>query len=124
MRTGSPPRRRGPWPGLCPVATTASWPAVPLVFCETRPLAEEWTYRFLAAAWHWARAEPASQERSSIPDLVLPGAPDQPEPSVAEVRAWARTGGLTVPDGGRLRPEIWAAWRKAHQPTDIEMTAG
>jgi ERCC4 domain len=26
------------------------WPTVPIVFCETRPLAEEWTYRFLAAA--------------------------------------------------------------------------
>ncbi|MHB8513613.1 MAG: BrnT family toxin [Actinomycetota bacterium] len=25
-------------------------PRVPIVFCETRPLAEEWTYRFLAAA--------------------------------------------------------------------------
>ena len=92
------------------------WPNVPIVFCETRPLAEEWTYRFLAAAWQWAQAEPASQERSSIPDLVLPGAPDQPEPSVAEVRAWARTAGLTVPDRGRLRPEIWAAWRNAQQP--------
>ena len=26
------------------------WPSVPIVFCETRPLAEEWTYRYLAAA--------------------------------------------------------------------------
>lgn len=25
-------------------------PRVPIIFCETRPLAEEWTYRFLAAA--------------------------------------------------------------------------
>ena len=25
-------------------------PNVPVVFCETRQLAEEWTYRFLAAA--------------------------------------------------------------------------
>ena len=25
------------------------WPNVPIVFCETRQLAEEWTYRFLAA---------------------------------------------------------------------------
>jgi hypothetical protein len=24
------------------------WPNVPVVFCETRPLAEEWTYRLLA----------------------------------------------------------------------------
>jgi hypothetical protein len=26
------------------------WPGVPIVFCETRQLAEEWTYRYLAAA--------------------------------------------------------------------------
>ena len=30
------------------------YPNVPIVFCETRPLAQEWTYRFLgaAAAYH------------------------------------------------------------------------
>ena len=27
----------------------AQFPAVPIVFCETRPLAEEWTYRWLGA---------------------------------------------------------------------------
>ena len=26
------------------------WPTIPIVFCETRKLAEEWTYRYLAAA--------------------------------------------------------------------------
>jgi ERCC4-type nuclease len=26
------------------------YPEVPIVFCETRPLAEEWTYRYLGAA--------------------------------------------------------------------------
>jgi hypothetical protein len=29
------------------------YPMVPIVFCETRKLAEEWTYRYLAAAWTW-----------------------------------------------------------------------
>ena len=29
------------------------WPAVPIVFAETRQLAEEWTYRYLAAAHAW-----------------------------------------------------------------------
>jgi ERCC4 domain-containing protein len=28
----------------------ARYPSVPIVFCETRPLAEEWTFRFLGAA--------------------------------------------------------------------------
>ena len=33
------------------------WPTIPIVFCETRKLAEEWTYRYLAAAHAWAEAE-------------------------------------------------------------------
>jgi hypothetical protein len=99
------------------------WPSVPIVFCETRPLAEEWTYRFLAAAWQWAETEPAAHERTTVPDLVLPGALTQPEPSVAEVRAWARTAGLDVPDRGRLRPEIWTAWRTAHQAAPTAVAA-
>jgi hypothetical protein len=33
------------------------YPNVPIVFCETRPLAEEWTYRFLGAARAYAAAE-------------------------------------------------------------------
>lgn len=36
---------------------TVRYPSVPIVFCETRPLAEEWTYRFLGAALAYARAE-------------------------------------------------------------------
>ncbi len=27
-----------------------AFPTVPIMFCETRKLAQEWTYRFLAAA--------------------------------------------------------------------------
>jgi hypothetical protein len=34
------------------------YPAVPIVFCDTRPLAEEWTYRFLGAALARARQHP------------------------------------------------------------------
>ncbi|MGH3480569.1 MAG: ERCC4 domain-containing protein [Nocardioidaceae bacterium] len=89
------------------------WPTIPIVFCETRSLAEEWTYRYLAAAWQWAAAEPAAQDRTATTDPLLLSAPDRPEPTVAEVRAWARRAGLDVPDRGRLRPEIWAAWRTA-----------
>jgi ERCC4 domain len=29
------------------------YPTVPVTFCDTRKLAEEWTYRYLAAAWVW-----------------------------------------------------------------------
>ncbi|MGH3265642.1 MAG: Lsr2 family DNA-binding protein [Trebonia sp.] len=41
-------------------------------------------------------------------------APGAPEPSTSEVRAWARDAGLAVPGRGRLRPDIWQAWRDAN----------
>jgi len=33
------------------------YPTVPIVFCDTRPLAEEWTFRFLGAALAYAQAQ-------------------------------------------------------------------
>ncbi len=36
-------------------ALQARYPAVPVVFCDTRPLAEEWTFRFLGGALSMAR---------------------------------------------------------------------
>jgi hypothetical protein len=95
------------------------WPSVPVVFCETRQLAEEWTYRFLAAAHAWAITEHAALQRISPTNIditELDRAPAAPQPSTAEVRAWARAAGLPVPDRGRLRPEIWQAWHDAHRP--------
>ncbi len=90
------------------------WPTVPLVFCETRPLAEEWTYRYLAAAHSWVATEPAALQAISGTPSELDNAPTAPEPSTAEVRSWARTHAITVPDRGKLRPEVWDAWRAAH----------
>ena len=97
------------------------WANVPIVFCETRQLAEEWTYRFLAAAHAWAETETASIQRlasltsaAAAATTELSEAPGAPAPSTAQVRAWARAGCLAVPGRGRLRPEIWAAWRAAH----------
>jgi hypothetical protein len=98
------------------------WPAVPIVFCETRKLAEEWTYRWLAAALTWARTESAALARIGAIDAGVVDVPGvrgphrQPEPSTAELRSWARSHGFTVPDRGRLRPEIREAWNVAHQP--------
>jgi hypothetical protein len=99
------------------------WPNVPIVFAETRQLAQEWTYRFLAAAHTWALTETAALARLAPfgPDGAAPAAvagelataPGAPDPSTAQVRAWARAAGLTVPDRGRLRPDVWAAWRAA-----------
>lgn len=89
------------------------FPGVPIVFADNRQLAEEWTYRYLAAAVAWADTELAAAKR--IED-VTPSAigPASPPPSIKEVCAWARNAGIEVPDGGRLRPEIWRAWRDAH----------
>ncbi|AFM16074.1 ERCC4-type nuclease [Mycolicibacterium chubuense NBB4] len=92
------------------------WPNVPIVFCETRQLAEEWTYRFLAAAYTWATTEDAALQRISSGGADSPVVDDKtpaPGPSSAEVRAWARAAGLPVSDRGRLRPEVWEAWRAA-----------
>lgn len=91
------------------------WPNVPIVFCETRQLAEEWTYRWLAAAHAWATTEGDAVARiTGDTSHELSDAPPAPDPSTAEVRAWARATGLAVPDRGRLRPEVWDAWRTAH----------
>jgi hypothetical protein len=92
------------------------WPEVPIVFCETRSLAEEWIYRYLAAAHAWATTEAAIGERVGPVVTDLDDAPASPSPSTAEVRAWARDRGLAVSDRGRLAPEVWAAWREA-QPS-------
>jgi len=85
-------------------------PTVPIVFCENRTLAQEWTYRFLGAALVHARDDEAARTRALA--LVPPGT--ETNPSTAHVRAWARRAGITVPDRGRLRPEVWAAYRAEH----------
>ncbi|MBA3282958.1 MAG: Lsr2 family protein [Acidimicrobiia bacterium] len=84
------------------------FPEVPIVFCETRPLAQEWTYRFLGAALdHHLTDDPAGLLTDSLP-AASPLAPAPP--TTAEIRAWAREQGLEVADKGRLRPEVLAAF--------------
>jgi len=91
------------------------WPNVPLVFCDTRKLAEEWTYRYLAAALRWAEEEAPAQARLTVePAPPQPTSPSLGGPPTHAVRAWARSAGLPVSDRGRLRPEVLAAWRDAH----------
>jgi hypothetical protein len=99
------------------------WPTVAIVFCETRKLAEEWTYRYLAAAYTWALDEDAGRARmgvtegdlltaASSPTAEAP-APEQP-PTTAEIRAWALANGFEVADRGRLHASVHRAWREAH----------
>jgi hypothetical protein len=92
------------------------WPTVPITFAETRQLAEEWTYRYLAASYSWAETEQAVATHIGIPfDTTQTSlTPDAASPSTAKVRAWARAAGIPVTDRGRLHPDIWQAWHEAH----------
>jgi len=91
----------------------ARFPSVPIVFAETRPLAQEWTFRFLGAAL----AHHHDQRIGDLLEATLPaaGGLDTPAPTTAEVRGWARQHGLQVPDRGRLRPDVWTAYQDAHE---------
>ena len=87
------------------------FPTVPIVFCETRPLAQEWAYRFLgAAAVHHGEHDHASRLEQQLPSA---GPLTRAEPTIAEVRAWARSCGYDVALKGRIRPEIQAAYLSA-----------
>ena len=88
------------------------FPTVPVVFCDNRKMAEEWTYRYLAAALTWAQDELPATARIGVPDDE-PTGPPEPAPSTGELRAWARAHGLPVSGRGRLRPEVLQAWRDA-----------
>jgi hypothetical protein len=90
------------------------WASVPIVFCETRQLAEEWTYRYLGAALAWASTEAGAAGRLGLDRSETSDAPSGPEPGTKELRTWARSVGMEVPDRGRLRPAILQAWHRAH----------
>ena len=91
-------------------------PEVPVVFCGTRQLAQEWTFRFLGAAAAWARSEPEAVARIGTGRSQVAAAPPAPGPSTAELRGWARAQGLPVADRGRIAREIREAWDRAHRP--------
>lgn len=84
------------------------WPAVPIVFCDTRKLAQEWTYRFLAAV-----SVAADDERPAdrvLADLAQPPPLAPRPPTPAEVRAWAVISGYDVSDRGRVPARLVAAY--------------
>lgn len=85
----------------------ARFPTVPIVFCETRALAQEWTYRFLAAAVVHAGEERHTRLEASPLPAAAP-------PSPAQVRAWAREQGYAVSDRGRVSREILDAFARRH----------
>ena len=90
-----------------------TWPNVPIMFLETRTLAQEWTYRFLAAAWAAQQQEYGGE--LAIRELVAAPPLTPAEPSAAEVRAWALVNGYAVSDRGKVRKEILEAFRAARR---------
>lgn len=85
------------------------FPDVPIVFCETRPLAQEWTYRFLGAALEHHLTEVGGDALAAELPLAGPLAPR--EPTATEIRAWARAAGHTISDRGRIPAAIAEAYR-------------
>jgi ERCC4-type nuclease len=92
------------------------WPNIPIVFCETRSLAEEWTYRYLAAAHAWVSTEPAAIERIGQQPTLRPINEVKAGPSPAVIRDWARRSGLDVPDHGRIPASMRHAWERSMNP--------
>ncbi len=79
---------------------------------DTRKLAEEWTYRYLAAARAWAEEESPALARMGLPAAPPPPAAGHPS-SAREIRDWARRHGFSVSDRGRLPAPVVAAWQSA-----------
>ncbi len=91
------------------------YPSVPIVFAETRRLAQEWTFRFLGAAVEHVTHERMGEERTA--QLVPAGSVPHRAPTTTEVRAWAAVQGLHVSDRGRIAAEVMRAYLDAHGPT-------
>jgi hypothetical protein len=87
------------------------WPSVPVFFAETRPLAEEWTYRFLAAAVAEQVADARVGERLTALVEPPPLAPAPPRP--ADVRRWAATNGVHVAAAGRVPAAVLSQYLAA-----------
>jgi hypothetical protein len=100
----------------------ARFPAVPIVFCETRPLAQEWTYRWLGACLSELTA---AEDHRDLDLTFASGAPvvlrevptrrnQAPRPDgavdAAAVRVWARAHDLPVNDRGRLPQSLVDAY--------------
>jgi hypothetical protein len=90
------------------------YPAVPIVFAETRQLAQEWTFRFFGAAVEHALNERIGEARTA--ELVPAGSVPHRAPTSAEVRTWAAEHGFAVSDRGRIPSEVMRAYLAEHGP--------
>jgi hypothetical protein len=93
----------------------ARFPSVPITFCETRPLAEEWTYRWLGACLVEIGGSAATE---GLEQTFAPGQPVPPPAlSPGAVRLWARSQGIEVSDRGRVPADLLRAYAEAHGAT-------
>src|SRR6266508_1934777 len=83
------------------------WPAVPIVFADNGDLAQEWTYRFLAAAAAPFALDTAAAALAGDRPEQAPAAPD---PSPAELRAWAKETGA---DSSHRRNAVTDVWERS-----------
>lgn len=88
------------------------FPTVPIVFCDTRPLAQEWAYRFLGAALEHHHAHTTGERRTA--ELPLGGPIPARTATAAEIRAWALAAGYQIGAKGRIPTDITAAYQAAH----------
>ncbi|SFE51608.1 Lsr2 family DNA-binding protein [Blastococcus tunisiensis] len=101
------------WPGAAAAEALAEaqarFPSVPVVFCETRPLAQEWAYRWLGACLAELDAAAATAEVEAT--FPAGGPVPAAEPRPAAVREWARAQGLEVSDRGRIPRDLLQRYR-------------
>ena len=94
----------------------ARFPSVPIVFCETRDLAQEWVYRWLGAclAELSVARHTVGVETSFAPGPLVELADDRSLPARtsdgAEIRKWAAAQGLAVSAKGRIPGDLRQAW--------------
>jgi hypothetical protein len=93
------------------------FPTVPIVFCDTRKLAQEWTYRFLAAARVGLSEEMVGALAARGLEAAPPLAPATPTP--AAVRRWATTNNIVVSDRGRFPAAVMDQYLEARARGEI-----
>ena len=85
--------------------------------CETRKLAQEWTYRFLAAARVGLSEEIVGDLALRSLEAARPLAPAPPRP--AHVRRWASAHDIVVSDRGRIPVAVMDQYLEARARGEI-----
>ena len=106
------------WPGAAAAEalaeTQARFPSVPIVFTETRPLAQEWAYRWLGACLAELDAAADTMDAEATFATAGPVPPAAPRP--ADVRRWALGNGVPVSDRGRIPADVVRRYLEATAP--------